>query len=60
MPYGDTGSFAYNTNHPDIYEWVKANRQCFDLSDYTRVDMQRYEIKKKNKHKVSKMNLTVV
>ena len=43
MPYGDTDSFAYNIKHPDIYEWVKENRQYFDLSDYTRVDMQSYE-----------------
>ena len=45
MPYGDTDSFAYTIKHPDIYEWMKETSQYFDLSYYTRADMQSNENK---------------
>ena len=45
-PIRDTDSFVYTIKHPDIYEWMKENSQYFDLSDYTRVDMQSNEHKK--------------
>ena len=44
--YGDTDSFVYTIKHPDIYAWMKENNQYFDLSDYTRVDMQSNENQK--------------
>ena len=44
--YGDTDSFVYNINHPDIYEWIKENSEHFDLSDYTRADMKSNKTKK--------------
>ena len=47
VPYGDTDSFVYNIKHPDIYEWIKENKEHFDLSDYTREDMHSDENKKK-------------
>ena len=30
--YTDTDSFIYNIQHDDIYEWIKENREVFDLS----------------------------
>ena len=30
--YSDTDSLVYNLKHPDIYEWVKNNKEHFDLS----------------------------
>ena len=31
--YSDTDSFIYSIQHEDIYEWIKANKQYFDLSN---------------------------
>ena len=45
VPYSDTDSFVYSIKHPDIYEWMKAHSQYFDLSDYTRADLQSNEYK---------------
>jgi hypothetical protein len=38
--YSDTDSLVYNLEHPDIYEWIKENREHFDLSDSARSDMK--------------------
>ena len=38
--YSDTDSLVYSIIHDDIYEWVKENRQYFDLSDSLRLDMK--------------------
>jgi hypothetical protein len=38
--YSDTDSLVYCLEHPDIYEWVKDNREYFDLSDSARPDMK--------------------
>jgi hypothetical protein len=45
--YGDTDSLVYKIIHPDIYEWIKENKQCFDLSEYKREDMKDYTNQKK-------------
>ncbi|MFM7982933.1 MAG: hypothetical protein ACKPKO_26775 [Candidatus Fonsibacter sp.] len=29
----------YNITHDDIYEWIKDNREHFDLSESVRLDM---------------------
>ena len=31
--FGGTDSFVYGFKHPDIHEWVKENKQHYDLSD---------------------------
>ena len=38
--YSDTDSMAYYIQHEDIYEWIKQNKQHFDLSDSARADMK--------------------
>jgi len=38
--YSDTDSLIYLIYHDDIYEWVKDNREHFDLSDSKREDMK--------------------
>ena len=38
--YSDTGSLVYSTKHPDIYEWIKGNREHFDLFDSVRPDIK--------------------
>ena len=38
--YTDTDSFIYNIQHDDIYEWIKENRELFDLSGSYREDMR--------------------
>ena len=38
--YSDTDSLVYSIKHPDIYEWIKENREHFDLSDSVRPDMK--------------------
>ena len=38
--YGDTDSLVDAIEHPDIYEWVKDNREHFDLSGSSRPDMK--------------------
>jgi hypothetical protein len=38
--YGDTDSLTYSIQHDDIYEWIKENREYFDLSDSIREDMK--------------------
>ena len=43
LPYCDTDSFDYIVKHPDTYEWMKETKQHFDLSGYTRHDMQSNE-----------------
>ena len=36
LVYSDTDSFIYLIQHDDIYEWVKDNKQYFDLSESVR------------------------
>ena len=38
--YTDTDSFIYSIQHDDIYEWIKDNRELFDLSGSYREDMR--------------------
>ena len=38
--YTDTDSFIYSIQHDDIYEWIKENRELFDLSGSHRQDMK--------------------
>jgi hypothetical protein len=45
--YSDTDSMVYQIFTEDIYEWVKQNRQHFDLSDSIREDMKDNTNKKK-------------
>ena len=37
--YSDTDSLIYSINHEDIYEWIKQNKDYFDLSDCQRLDL---------------------
>ena len=37
--YSDTDSLVYNIQHDDIYQWIKDNKQHFDLSDSIRSDL---------------------
>ena len=46
LPFCNTDRFMHTNTHPDIYEWITENRKHFDLSDYTRADMQSNEHKK--------------
>ena len=45
LPYSDTDSFVYNIKHPDMYEWIKENKEHFDLSYYKREGMRDNEHK---------------
>jgi len=45
--YSDTDSYVYNIINPDIYEWIKKNKQYFDLSESKRDDLKDDENKKK-------------
>ena len=38
--YSDTDSLVYSIQHEDIYEWIKDNKEHFDLSDSIRPDMK--------------------
>ena len=38
--YSDTDSLVYNIKHPDVYDWIKHNKQHFDLSESLRPDMK--------------------
>ena len=38
--YSETDSLVYSIQHDDIYEWIKNNKQHFDLSDSIRPDMK--------------------
>ena len=38
--YSDTDSLVYEIFTPDVYEWMKANKSLFDLSDSIRPDMK--------------------
>ena len=38
--YSDTDSLVYSIKHPDIYEWIKENKNHFDLSDSIRTDLK--------------------
>ena len=38
--YSDTDSLVYNIMLDDIYEWVKDNKQYFDLSESVRDDLK--------------------
>ena len=38
--YGDTDSGVYAIEHPDIYEWMKENKEHLDLSDMARADLK--------------------
>jgi hypothetical protein len=40
LVYSDTDSLVYSLEHEDIYEWIKENRQHFDLSESIRPDMK--------------------
>ena len=44
--YGDTDSLVYNIYHNDIYDWIKNNKEHFDLSDSLRDDLKDGENKK--------------
>ena len=37
--YSDTDSLIYSIKHEDIYEWIKQNKEHFDLSDCQRLDL---------------------
>jgi hypothetical protein len=41
MIYSDTDSAVYKITNPDIYDWIKNNKQHFDLSDSLRPDLKR-------------------
>ena len=45
--YSDTDSLVYQIMTSDVYEWVKENRNIFDLSDSVRADMKDNTNKKK-------------
>ena len=38
--YSDTDSLVYSIEHEDIFEWIKENREHFDLSDSIRPDLK--------------------
>ena len=38
--YTDTDSMKYLIEHEDVYEWIKSNREPFDLSDSLRPDLK--------------------
>jgi hypothetical protein len=38
--YSDTDSLIYSIKHDDIYEFIKDNKQYFDLSDSIRPDLK--------------------
>ena len=38
--YSDTDSLVYNIKHPDVYDWIKNNKEFFDLSESLRPDMK--------------------
>ena len=38
--YSDTDSFIYSIQHEDIYEWIKGNKQYFDLSESARHEIR--------------------
>jgi hypothetical protein len=38
--YSDTDSLVYRIEHDDIYEWIKENKEHFDLSDSIRSDLK--------------------
>ena len=38
--YTDTDSMKYLIEHEDAYEWIKNNRDAFDLSDSLRADLK--------------------
>ena len=38
--YSDTDSLVYSLQHNDIYEWIKNNKNHFDLSDSLRPDLK--------------------
>ncbi|MFM7982164.1 MAG: hypothetical protein ACKPKO_22880, partial [Candidatus Fonsibacter sp.] len=40
MLYSDTDSLVYSIQHDDIYEFIKQNKQHFDLSDSIRTELK--------------------
>jgi len=38
--YSDTDSVVYSFKHDDIYEWIKQNKQYFDMSDSKRPELK--------------------
>jgi hypothetical protein len=40
LVYSDTDSLMYLIQHEDIYEWIKNNKQYFDLSDSIRPEIK--------------------
>jgi hypothetical protein len=55
--YSDTDSMVYQIFTEDIYEWVKQNRQHFDLSDSIRKGMKDNTNEKKLGMMKDEMNL---
>ena len=56
--YSDTDSLIYSIQHDDIYEWIKNNKQYFDLSDSLRPDLKDNTNKKvyeKNQRRIKKL-----
>ena len=47
LVYSDTDSFMYLIQHDDIYEWIKDNKQYFDLSESVSHDIRENAIKQK-------------
>ena len=45
--YSDTDSLVIDIKHPDIYEWIKENKQHFDLAESSRADMKNQTNEKK-------------
>ena len=45
--YSDTDSLVIDIKHPDIYEWIKENKQHFDLAESSRADMKDHTNEKK-------------
>jgi hypothetical protein len=46
--YSDTDSLVYSLEHEDIYEWIKHNKEQFDLSDSIRDDLKDNTHRKKS------------
>jgi hypothetical protein len=40
LVYSDTDSLVYHLYHEDIYEWIKENKQHFDLANSVRLELK--------------------
>ena len=47
MLYSDTDSLVYHILVGDLYEWMKENKNLFDLSDFLRDDIRDVANKRK-------------